>query len=111
ESVLEQSISMAWNELRHRALLVRSFERTPAVLANETRLGQVFLNVLINAAQAIPEGRAAQHHIRVTTRPVDGQVEVRIADSGIGIQPQDLQRVFHPFHTTKPVGSGTGLGL
>jgi signal transduction histidine kinase len=111
ESVLEQAISMAWNELRHRALLVRSFERTPPVLANETRLGQVFLNVLINAAQAIPEGGATQHRILVATRVAEGQVEIRIEDSGIGIPPQDLQRVFHPFYTTKPVGSGTGLGL
>jgi signal transduction histidine kinase len=111
ESVLEQSISMAWNEVRHRALLVRSFEPTPAVFANATRLGQVFLNILINAAQAIPEGHAAQHRITVGTRAADRQVEVRIEDDGIGIQPQDLQRVFHPFYTTKPVGTGTGLGL
>ena len=111
ESVLEQAISMAWNEVRHRALLVRSFEPTPPVLANETRLGQVFLNVLINAAQAIPEGVAAQHRILVGTRVTGDQVEVRIEDSGVGIPPQDLQRVFHPFYTTKPIGSGTGLGL
>jgi len=111
EAVLEQSISMAWNEVRHRALLVRSFEPTPPVLANATRLGQVFLNIIINAAQAIPEGRATQHEIRVSTRVVDRQVEVCIEDDGIGILPQDLQRVFHPFYTTKPVGSGTGLGL
>jgi len=111
DSVLEQAISMAWNEVRHRALLVRSFEPTPPVLANETRLGQVFLNVLINAAQAIPEGGATQHRIVVATHVSEGQVEVRIEDSGVGIPPQDLQRVFHPFYTTKPVGSGTGLGL
>ena len=111
EAVLEQSISMAWNELRHRALLVRSFERTPPVLANATRLGQVFLNVLINAVQAIPEGSATAHQIRVATTVARGEVEVRIEDDGIGIPPQDLQRVFHPFYTTKPVGAGTGLGL
>jgi signal transduction histidine kinase len=111
DSVLEQAISMAWNELRHRALLVRSFDATPPVLANETRLGQVFLNVLINAAQAIPEGGAAHHRVVVGTRLIGRQVEVRIEDDGIGIPPQDLQRVFHPFYTTKPVGSGTGLGL
>src|SRR6266849_4598093 len=111
DSVLEQAIRMAWNEVRHRALLVRSFEPTPPVLANETRLGQVFLNVLINAAQAIPEGAATQHRIVVATHVSEGQVEVRIEDSGVGIPPQDLQRVFHPFYTTKPVGSGTGLGL
>jgi len=111
DAVLEQAISMAWNEVRHRALLVRRFEATPPVLANETRLGQVFLNVLINAAQAIPEGAAAQHRIVVGTRVTGHRVEVRIEDSGVGIPPQDLQRVFHPFYTTKPVGSGTGLGL
>src|SRR6266571_2361842 len=111
DSVLEQAISMAWNEVRHRALLVRSFEPTLPVLANGTRLGQVFLNVLINAAQAIPEGGATQHRIVAATRVVEGQVEVRIEDSGVGIRPQDLERVFHPFYTTKPVGTGTGLGL
>jgi signal transduction histidine kinase len=111
ESVLEQSLSMAWNELRHRALLVRSFQPTPAVFANATRLGQVFLNILINAAQAIPEGHAGKHRIRVCTSVVGAKVEVRIEDDGVGIPPQDLQRVFHPFYTTKPVGTGTGLGL
>jgi signal transduction histidine kinase len=111
DAVLEHAISMAWNELRHRALLVRRFEPTPRVLANETRLGQVSLNVLINAVQAIPEGAAAQHRILVGLRMTGNQVEVRIEDSGVGIPPQDLQRVFHPFYTTKPVGSGTGLGL
>lgn len=111
--VMESAIKLVWNEIRHCAELVRCYGPTmPPVLANESRLGQVFLNLLVNAAQAMPEGEAASHHITLTTLVnAKGQVVVRIADNGPGITPENLKRIFDPFFTTKPAGVGTGLGL
>ncbi len=112
EHVLDSTLRMAWNELRHRARLVKSFGRVPEVDANESRLGQVFLNLIINAAHAIPPGNYDANEIRITTA-LDGagNVVITIADTGDGI-PLDVQpRLFTPFFTTKPVGVGTGLGL
>ena len=110
--VLDSSINIAWNEIRHRARLVKDYGETPLVEGNESRLGQVFLNLLLNAAHAIPEGETERNEIRVTTR-TDGRgyaiVEVR--DSGMGIPVAIRERIFDPFFTTKPVGEGTGLGL
>jgi len=111
EKVLEQALAMAGVDLRHRARIVRQFSAVPPVLANETRLAQVFLNLLINAGQAIPEGRIDDHAVRLCIRESAGSVEVLVADDGAGIAPEDLRRVFHPFYTTKPVGKGTVLGL
>jgi signal transduction histidine kinase/CheY-like chemotaxis protein len=112
EKVLEVSLQMAANEIRHRALLVRDFAGTPPVLANEARLGQVFLNLLVNAAQAIPDGDAARNEIRVRTS-VDpfGQVVVEVRDTGRGIRREHLERIFEPFFTTRQTQGGTGLGL
>nr|WP_228530823.1 MULTISPECIES: PAS domain S-box protein [Myxococcaceae] len=111
-AVLQSSINMAWNEIRHRARLVRDFSPVPRVQANESRLGQVFLNLLVNAAQAIPEGRADRHHIEVRVYPAaDGRVAVEVRDSGEGIAREHLPRIFDPFFTSKPIGEGTGLGL
>ncbi|HVO30050.1 MAG TPA: ATP-binding protein, partial [bacterium] len=110
-AVLESAIAMTWNEIRHRALLVRELDTVPAVRANEARLGQVFLNLLLNAAQAIPEGRARSHRIVVRTFMEGGNVVIEVEDSGAGIPPDVLPRIFDPFFTTKPVGQGSGLGL
>jgi PAS domain S-box-containing protein len=110
--VLDSSINMAWNEIRHRARLVKDFGEAPLVEGNESRLGQVFLNLLLNAAQAINEGAAEQNEIRVSTRTDHrGHAIIEIRDTGHGI-PADIQRrIFDPFFTTKPPGIGTGLGL
>jgi PAS domain S-box-containing protein len=112
-AVLDLCASMARSEIRHRARLVREYGALPPVHANETRLGQVFLNLLVNAAQAIPEGsELKEHEIRVTTgRDEAGWVVVAVKDTGTGIAPENLSRLFHPFFTTKPAGVGTGLGL
>ncbi|WP_394821203.1 ATP-binding protein [Pendulispora albinea] len=110
--VLDASVNMAWNEIRHRARLVKDYGDVPPVEANESRLGQVFLNLLVNAAQAIPEGRASEHEIRLRTF-LDGseRVVVAVSDTGSGIPRDTLGRIFDPFFTTKPMGVGTGLGL
>ena len=111
-SVLDSSASMASNEIRHRAQLVKMYGPVPPVSANEARLGQVFLNLLINAAQAIPEGQAARNEIRIVTfTRGDGSAVVEVRDTGGGIPEGALSRIFDPFFTTKPFGIGTGLGL
>jgi signal transduction histidine kinase len=110
--VIESSIRMAWNEIRHRARLVKDFGEVPLVQANESRLGQVLLNLLVNAAHAMPEGHVDLHEIRVATKTgAGGRVLIDVADTGCGIPPENLTRIFDPFFTTKPVGVGTGLGL
>ncbi|HLK91881.1 MAG TPA: ATP-binding protein [Polyangia bacterium] len=110
--VLDSSINIAWNEIRHRARLVKDYGDTPMVEGNESRLGQVFLNLLLNAAHAIPEGETERNEIRVSTRTdAQGRAIVEVRDTGMGIPPEIRERIFDPFFTTKPVGEGTGLGL
>ena len=110
--VLESSARMAWNEIRHRAQLVKDFRAVPRVWGNDARLGQVFLNLIVNAAHAIPEGNAAANQIRLVTFTDDvGMAVVEVHDTGRGIEPDHLPQLFEPFFTTKPVGVGTGLGL
>jgi PAS domain S-box-containing protein len=110
--VLDSSIDIAASEIRHRARLVRAYQDVPAVEADPSRLGQVFLNLLVNAVQAMDEDGPARHEIRVGTSVNDaGRVVVTIADTGSGIPPALLERIFEPFFTTKPAGVGTGLGL
>ncbi len=110
--VLESSIKMAFNEIRYRARFAKEYGPTPFVMANDARLGQVFLNLLINAAQAIAEGAAASHEIRVVTgTDGGGRAVIEVRDTGSGIAPENVQRIFEPFFTTKPIGVGTGLGL
>ena len=111
ESVIESSLRVAWNEIRHRARVVRNFDDVPGVDANEARLGQVFLNLIMNAAQALPEGHSADSVITVATRLDGERVIVEVSDTGVGIDPKVIGRVFDAFFTTKPVGVGTGLGL
>jgi len=109
--VIESSLRMAWTEIRHRARLKRDFQLVRPVLANEARLGQVMLNLIINAAHAIAPGDASAHEIRVTTRDDGEFVRIAISDTGAGMTREVMARLFTPFFTTKPVGVGTGLGL
>ncbi len=110
--LLDSVVMMAANEIRHRAQLHRDYGAVPHVLANESRLCQVFLNLVVNAAQAIPEGDAHHNAIHLVTRRLDpGRVLIEVQDTGSGIPREALTRIFDPFFTTKPVGVGTGLGL
>ncbi|NOQ82849.1 MAG: response regulator [Myxococcales bacterium] len=112
QSVLESSINICWNEVRHRATLERDFGATPPVDANESRLGQVFLNLLINAAQAMPARGVSANRITVRTyTDAKGWAVIEVIDNGTGIEPGRMSRVFEPFFTTKGVSEGTGLGL
>ena len=111
-TVIDGAIRLIANELRHRATLVRDYQEVPAVLANESRLGQVFLNLLTNAMQAIPEGAASKHQIRVSTCTDEGGAAlIEVTDTGAGIPDHIMGHIFEPFFTTKSVGHGTGLGL
>ncbi len=110
--VLDSCVNVAWNELKHRAHLEKDIRHLPTVLGSAGRLGQIFLNLLVNAAQAVPEGQADQHRIRVSARPLgEDRVVIEVSDTGCGIAPEVLPRIFDPFFTTKPPGVGTGLGL
>jgi CheY-like chemotaxis protein/two-component sensor histidine kinase len=111
-SVLESAIRMASNEVRHRARLTRDYAEVAAVNGNESRLGQVFLNLIVNAAQAIPEGNAGNNEIRITTRmEASGRVAIEFHDTGAGIPADVMSHVFDAFFTTKAAAIGTGLGL
>lgn len=110
--VVESAVRMSWNEIRHRARVARDYGPVPLVWADESRLAQVFLNLLVNAAQAIRTDHAAGNEIRVATRTGEGaRALVEVSDTGEGIPAEILPRIFDPFFTTKPVGHGTGLGL
>jgi signal transduction histidine kinase len=111
-TLLDATVPMVANEIRHRARLVKDYGPVPDVVANEARLGQVFLNLLLNAVQALPEDRSETNEIHLTLRsPSPDRVVVEVRDNGMGIPPQVRGRIFEPFFTTKPVGIGTGLGL
>ncbi|MDB4938148.1 MAG: Sensory box histidine kinase/response regulator [Labilithrix sp.] len=110
--VLDLATDMTASNIRDRANLVRNYGDTPLVDADVARLGQVFINLLVNAAQALPAGRREANEIRITTTTdADGRAVVEIHDSGTGIPAHLMSRIFDPFFTTKPVGVGTGLGL
>jgi signal transduction histidine kinase len=110
--VLDFVLEMAGPETRARATVVREFGNVPYVLASESRLSQIFLNLIVNAAQAINRGTAAENEIRVVTMTDDcGRAVVEIRDTGEGMPESVMQRIFEPFYTTKMPGSGTGLGL
>jgi signal transduction histidine kinase len=109
--VMESSISIAWNQIRHRARLTRNFDRVPTISGNENRLGQVFLNLLVNAAQALPDDRVDQNEIVIAIRSEAGNVVVEMRDTGRGMSEEQQARAFEAFFTTKPRGIGSGIGL
>lgn len=110
--VLKTSVMMAANETRERARVVCDFaDNLPAAIGNEARMGQVFINLLNNAAQAIPDGDASRNEIRLVARFDGTHVVVEVHDPGAGIPPAVMGRIFDPFFTTKAIGVGTGLGL
>ncbi|AKV01710.1 Sensory box histidine kinase/response regulator [Labilithrix luteola] len=111
--VLGFALDMSAPALSPRARVEREFDDVPLVLATEGRLHQVFLNLILNAAQAIPEGASpASHRIAVTTSTTDdGSAVIVVRDTGVGIPDAHLRRIFEPFFTTKAPGVGTGLGL
>jgi signal transduction histidine kinase len=112
QEAMDVAVNMATHELKHRARLERDYKPAPSVEANAVRLAQVFLNLLVNAGQAIPEGAADRNVIRAAVgTDENGWAFAEVSDTGAGIAPDVMERLFEPFFTTKPVGKGTGLGL
>jgi PAS domain S-box-containing protein len=105
------ALKIADKELRLRARVVTELEDVPPVLGSEGRLGQVFLNLLLNAAQAIPDGAPAANEIRIRCLRRDRSVVVEVSDTGRGIAAEFQARIFDPFFTTRPAGEAAGLGL
>lgn len=110
---LRAALALTENQIKHRAQLMCDVDQDLYVRGDHERIEQLFVNLLLNAAQAIPEGRASKNEIRVSARQLPGQsaAVVQIADSGAGIPLEVQERIFQPFFTTKPIGQGTGLGL
>ncbi|MFY0525409.1 sensor histidine kinase [Archangium gephyra] len=108
--VMELTLSMAARALRPELSLVRDFQEVPPVWGSEHGLGQVFLNLIVNATHALAGREAPELRLGIRQRE-DGMVAVEVRDNGSGIRPEHLSRLFEPFFTTKPVGTGTGLGL
>jgi PAS domain S-box-containing protein len=106
------ALNLVNNEIRLRAQLVRELEPNLLAFAREGQLVQVFVNVLVNAVQAIPSPSEQEQTLRVVTRAgADGTVEMSVTDSGVGIPPHLLPHLFDPFSTSKRRGEGSGLGL
>lgn len=110
QHLLDVCVNMAEHELRPRARVVKDYRDRATVFGTEPRLGQVFLNLLVNAAQAIPQGHAEDNAVEVVVRLDGASAVVEISDTGEGIPPAQVDRIFEPFFTTK-AGVGTGLGL
>jgi two-component system NtrC family sensor kinase len=106
-AVLESTLNIARNEFKHKASIEIHFGELPKVECLPSRLSQVFLNLLVNAGQAI----GAEGKITLSTGVEGSDVWIRVEDTGSGVSEENLSRIFDPFFTTKPVGEGTGLGL
>jgi signal transduction histidine kinase len=104
---LESTLNIVSNQLKYKAQIVKTFADLPLIECLPSELNQVFLNILMNAGQAIKE----RGTITVSTGRADDKIWIAIGDDGEGIPADVLPRIFDPFFTTKPVGSGTGLGL
>jgi signal transduction histidine kinase len=109
--VIESCLNVAWAGPA-RAELVRELLPVPRVLGDEGHLSQLFLTLFLNAVQAIPSGSAGPHRVRVATGTLpDGRVAIDVSDTGEGLAPEHLGRIFDPFFSTKTPGYGSGLGL
>jgi PAS domain S-box-containing protein len=104
---LDSTLNMVWNELKYKCKVTKEYGKLPEVYCLPSQLNQVFMNLLLNAAQAIED----RGEVIVRTGGGERDVWVEVADNGKGISAENLNRIFEPFFTTKPVGQGTGLGL
>jgi len=104
---IDSTLNVVWNELKYKSTVTKDYGDLPSVRCYPQQLNQVFMNLLVNAAQAIEK----EGEIRILTRAFDGYVEIKISDTGKGIPEEDLSKIFDPFFTSKEIGKGTGLGL
>jgi two-component system NtrC family sensor kinase len=111
---IELAINMIWNEFKHKASIERSYQELPQVRCNAQKISQVFINLLLNAVQAVErEGivRVATSYGSTGLASGKDRVEIAVSDNGCGIPSECLPKIFDPFFTTKDPGKGTGLGL
>lgn len=105
---IDSTLNIIWNELKYHCTVIRNYGNLPRIRCVPSQLNQVFMNLLVNAGHAI-EGKG---EITISTEAIGSDaVRIRISDTGKGIPPDAMKRIFEPFYTTKPVGKGTGLGL
>ena len=111
-AAVDAAVAISMNEIRHRARIVKKYSDAQLVVHGYSgRLGQVFLNLVVNAAQAIPEGDVANNEIRIVTGIREKEAFVEVHDTGRGIPPEARERVFDTFFTTKSGGTGLGLSI
>ncbi len=111
-AVIEACCNIAFAEIRHRARLVKDLKAVVPVLGSEAKLAQVFLNLLVNAAHAMPEGDVERNEIRITTKQQGrAAIVIEVSDTGSGIASSNVGQVFDPFFTTKPRRPGMGLAI
>ena len=111
--VLQAALALTENQIKHRAQLLPDIDKDVYVRGDSERLEQLFVHLLLNAVQSIPEGRASENEVRISLRELPGQsaAVASIEDTGTGIPLEVQERIFQPFFTTKPIGQGKGLGL
>ena len=109
--VVNSACNLVYNQLRHRAMLIKDLGDLPRITGDRGKLTQVLMNLLLNAAQAIPEDAQGEQYVRVMTRAESDRLIISVIDTGTGIAEEHLDRVFEPFFTTKARDRGTGLGL
>jgi len=110
-TVLDSALNVVGSEIAKRGRVARRFTDIPPVEGIAARLEQVFVNLLLNAAQALPEGAPLQHEVGITATHDADFVQIEVSDTGAGMTDEVKARIFDPFFTTKPAGVGTGLGL
>jgi signal transduction histidine kinase len=112
--VLEKTLNIIGSELKHKTEIVKEYGNLPVLTCYPQKISQVFMNVLMNAAQAIEKKgtiKIVTRYLKAAEKGDNSMVEVLVSDNGCGIPRDRIQEMFDPFYTTKPVGQGTGLGL
>ncbi|MGE0267921.1 MAG: sensor histidine kinase [Candidatus Omnitrophota bacterium] len=107
EKILESILSIVHNEIKYKATLKKEYGQTPPIYCSSQKIGQVFINLIVNAGHAIEKNG----DIGIRTFQDKDKICIEISDNGKGIPADKIQKIFDPFYTTKPVGQGTGLGL
>jgi len=104
---IETTLNVIWNDLKYKADVIKEYSDLPKIKCFPQQLNQVFMNILLNAVQAIED----KGTITIKTKTENDNIVISFTDTGTGIKPDNLSKIFDPFFTTKPVGKGTGLGL
>jgi signal transduction histidine kinase len=110
-NLIDEVLMIVNNEVKYNAVVEKEYENCPLIYGNKGEIEQVFVNLVVNASQAIKESGDSIGTITIKTEPICQGVLISVRDTGKGIDPQFIHKVFDPFFTTKPVGQGTGLGL